>query len=200
MSYGNFILQNGVWVKKDVHSQDIPTNRLNIMLNSRQGPGAIVKDGMERLRNKLRRYDLPSKEELNRVRKEDDAEIEKSIPKMADIVPEARRDLESGKMRISPEVLNSRGSFHPIVDNRGITHVIPGEPDIKKYSDAELSAVQEEARKERDILMKKEGVVGCQIGRPRDAPGPPNAIRQRDVENKALDAIKLGINKGRTFG
>lgn len=166
MQYGKFKLIDGIWVAQDNHSAAAPTG-WGITPGQPCG-GSIRNPTHLTLQEKLRQrwFDKPSEAQIKALEQED-------APKSnaEEVVREAKQDLQSGKMRVSPEVIQGGRiiPFGHVTDERGITHIVP-QDQAKKYSAEEFQRMQTNAAKEIEerynkTEVKVEGETQS-IGRP----------------------------------
>ena len=92
------------------------------------------------------------------------------------------------------------------MDDRGITHILPANKVERKYTENDLTKIQQETRREIEEKMARTEIKipgeEMRIERPRDSsPLAGETVRsQKYFEQAAIDAVHRGAHKGRTFG
>lgn len=161
MSYGNWTLKGGVWVSKDAHNtQPQPTVR-----GITPGQGSAVHTGapktLARLQDKFRRFDKPSEDQINRLIKEDE-EAEAKERDCTPTVYEAKKDLESGKIRVSDEIIDEKNKtikpFASLTDGNGITHVLPAHKVPEKVA-VEITGVSSAAPLPGERVVEQQSMI-----------------------------------------
>ena len=205
MGFGQWELKDGVWVSKNSHTtQAQPTDRSKSLLQGK-APFGLVRTGTteQRKLDNLRRYDKPSEDQIKKLQREDEEETRKRLD-VAPVVGEAKKDLESGKIRIHPGVLHNLNKKHydkvvpfSSVQDGEITHIVPQDkteqPEIKGKSPEELYA---EMKKQ----FPTEERVTASIGMSQPGNLAP-MVEERDLVEGAMQTVKGNRAKfrGRTI-
>lgn len=185
MAYGRWTLVDGKWVAKDQHSAPEPTSR---GITEGLPPAGFVHGPTPAQRaDRFRRFDRPSEAQVQQSirRMEEEHEARKNRV-VSDLVHGAARDLESGKVRISDEVLEKNLPFGSTVDERGIKHILPKYRLPEKPERAEVDAELVRAREEA-AAAKRELATKNQEERERILHQTPG-----DWEKLRADAYKRG--------
>lgn len=196
-----FKLVDGIFVPADSHTSGTPESKMEYGVYG-QGPATHVKSSPS-IADKFRKFDRPSESEIKSAILEDE-QITKNQIGFMDAFTSAKKDLESGKLRIANDVINSYNKsikpFSSIVDSSGVTHIVTTEV-ANRYQPAPRATDPEQyAREERiRFLQSKSEDVAVKIESPTEGSIPSN-VTFKEVEQKALDATKNRTNKGRTFG
>lgn len=122
-------LINGAWVLNNPSTANGQTEPISRGITPGQAPNFTIKHG-EYKNDNLRRFDKPSESQIKALEREDEEATKKAID-VEPVVIQARKDLQIGKIRISPDVLRERDKkitpFTSVEDDRGVTHVIPAD-------------------------------------------------------------------------
>ena len=124
-----WLLLNGAWVLQNPSTANGQLEPISRGITQGHAPGFVIKHG-EYKRDNLRKFDKPSESQIKALEREDEEATKKALD-VEPIVYESKRDLQIGKIRISPDVLKERDKrivpFKAIEDERGITHVVPAD-------------------------------------------------------------------------
>ena len=203
---GNWELINGAWVAKSKHNTGTEPVSRGIDFAGGKAPGYVIKlNGVEnRRRENLRKFDKPNETQINALMKADDEERAKERD-ITPIIRESKKDLESGKLRVSPDVLNERDKrvvpFASVVDSRGITHVLPIHKVPEEEAPSKLSIEQKYEQLKKELAIERASVQ--QIGSPHNVNVPshePN-VDQKTIIDNAMDAVRRNRDqtRGRTI-
>lgn len=122
-------LVNGAWVLNNPSTANGQSEPISRGITPGQAPNFSIKHG-EYKRDNLRRFDKPSESQIKALEREDEEATKKAID-VEPIVMQSKKDLQIGKIRISPDVLRERDKkitpFTSVEDERGVTHVIPAD-------------------------------------------------------------------------
>jgi hypothetical protein len=179
---GKWRLIGGAWVISDEYThQNEPTIH---GITPGQPPAGFVHE----IKKDLRRYDKPSDSEIRRAVEEDEKYYKDKL-NTDGIVQDAKKGLESGQIKIDPEVIDERekkiNNHGSVVDERGITHILP------KYKlPVEESKVN---------FTENEESVSITLGR-AESGNLPERTNIKKLEQLAIDAARRGENKHKTFG
>lgn len=197
-------LKDGVFIPVDGHTTGEPVNKMN--WSEGRAPSFKIGTG-EWKKDSKRRYDKPSESQIKALERKDDEELKKQTD-ITPVINQSKKDLQSGKIRIDPDVLRNlkktnKGEKYDTIDP--FTSVQDGEIiHIVRKDKAPIETIQEKETVEQYYERMKNNLpveqIPFQIGRTEIGNLP--APSQQVFENKAINVIKnFGRDafKGRTI-
>ena len=192
MSYGKWKYIDGKgWIAQDEHTIKFEPDTRGITPG--HPPGFKILHG-EYKKDNLRKFDKPDDTQIKQLQKEDEQKDKLDI---GQIVEESKKDLESGKIKIEEGVLANLNknkyervnAFAPIVDDRGITHIMP----------AHKAQTIEQIYESQKLQLKVDPVT-IALNAPTEG-NIQSKISQSDFINEGFEAVKGKRNdfKGRVF-
>lgn len=168
-------LVNGKFEKQDNHTPENPPIRGII---PGEPPAVRVGNlGGWRRHENLRRFDRPDAHQIRGYEQEDNERTRKQMD-IEPVVYQSKQELESGKIRINSDVIKVQDKMivphASVVDDRGITHVLP------------LDKIPEEK-------------ISVTIGRTQEG-NLPSRVTQKQLIEMGIQAVKSGTNHNRTVG
>ena len=191
-----WVHKNGAWVLVNPSTTDRSEPIIRGVPLDGKAPAISIKHGAWKS-DKYRKYDKPTEADIKKLEKEDDDRRKKELD-IEPTVMEAKRELQSGKLRVDEECLKESDKrivpFGSVTDERGITHVVP------KYK---LPA--SEQAKQFDIKSISPDVSPEQLNDGKRGEGPKLSIEEwkaiflAELEEKKKKEGTVSVTMGRTM-
>lgn len=190
---------NGVWTCKNPSTTDRTEPISHGIPLDGKAPGIVIKHGQWKLDNK-RKFDKPTERDIKKLEDEDDARRAKTMD-IEPVVMEAKKDLESGKIRVDGECLREADKritpFGHVTDERGVTHVLP------RYK---LPPVEQDKQFNTNVLGNIKDVrpenVSEKDGKRGEGPGEQKYTLEevKEMMRQKMQIEKASVTLGRPVG